>query len=46
MTQNDIDSGRVIAMVQFNAAAPIDTITVVLTVTDSMPATLVQGDAA
>ena len=30
MTQNDIDNGRVIAIVQFNAAAPIDTITVVL----------------
>jgi len=34
MTQNDIDNGRVIAIVQFEAAEPVDTITVVLLVTD------------
>lgn len=30
MTQNDIDNGRVIALVQFDAAVPIERITVVL----------------
>ena len=46
MTQNDIDNGRVIAIVQFDAAAPIDTITVVLRVTDSQQGSGVQSEAA
>jgi hypothetical protein len=46
MTQNDIDNGRVIAVVRFDAAAPVDTITVVLTVTDSGQASAVKPEAA
>jgi phage tail sheath protein FI len=34
MSQNDIDNGRVVAYVQFDAASIIDTITVVLIVND------------
>jgi len=46
MTQNDIDNGRVIAIVQFEAAAPVDTITVVLLVTDARQVFAVQGEVA
>ena len=46
MTQNDIDNGRVIAFVQFDAAAPVDTITVVLTVTDSTHVSVIHHEAA
>jgi hypothetical protein len=46
MTQNDIDNGRVIAIVRFDAAAPVDTITVVLTVTDSGQTSAVKAEVA
>jgi phage tail sheath protein FI len=35
MTQNDLDNGRVVAEIQFAAAAPIETITIVLTLSAS-----------
>lgn len=34
MSQNDIDQGRVIASIQFDAAVPIDTIRVLLTISE------------
>jgi hypothetical protein len=46
MTQNDIDNGRVIASVQFDAAAPVDTITVVLIVNEGQPGSAIQSEAA
>jgi hypothetical protein len=46
MTQNDIDNGRVIAVVQFEAAAPVDTITVVLIVNDGQQVSTIQSEAA
>jgi phage tail sheath protein FI len=48
MTQNDIDAGRVIAEVEFDATAPIDRITVVLALNEGGQVSLVSGgeDAA
>jgi len=46
MTQNDIDNGRVIAQVQFEAAAPVDTITVVLVVNEGSQISSVRNEAA
>lgn len=46
MSQNDIDEGRLIAQVQFDAAAPIDTITVGLVINEDRQVTLVAGEAA
>jgi phage tail sheath protein FI len=46
MTQSDIDNGRVIALVQFDAAAPVDTITVVLIVNDGNQSSSIQSEAA
>ena len=46
MSQNDIDNGRVIAQVRFNAAAPIDTITVVLIVNEGRQMAAVKSEAA
>ena len=41
MTQSDLDAGRVIAQVEFNAASPIDRITVVLAMDEGGQVTLV-----
>lgn len=46
MTQADIDEGRVIAQVQFDAAAPVDTITVVLVVNEGRQVPAIQNEAA
>ena len=46
MSQNDIDNGRVIAIAQFNAALPIDTITVVLIVNENTQIPTIEGEAA
>jgi hypothetical protein len=46
MTQNDIDNGRIIALVQFDAAVPVDTITVVLIVNEGIQNPIVQSEAA
>jgi hypothetical protein len=46
MTQNDIDNGRVIAYLKFDAAAPIDTITVALTISDGRELAQLTGKAA
>lgn len=46
MSQNDIDNGRVIAIAQFNAALPIDTITVVLIVNENTRIPTIEGEAA
>lgn len=46
MTQADIDDGRVIAQVEFDAAAPVDTITVVLIVNDGRLVSAIQNEAA
>jgi hypothetical protein len=40
MSQNDLDNGRLIAIVQFEAAAPIDTITVCLVVNEASQGSL------
>jgi uncharacterized protein len=45
MSQNDIDNGRVIAEIVFDPAAPIDTIRVVLTLTDRGELSLVPAQA-
>ena len=46
MSQNDIDSGRVIAHLQFDAAAPVDTITVALAVNDDRSVSAIESEAA
>jgi hypothetical protein len=47
MSQHDLDSGRVITHIQFNAALPIDTITVMLALqADGQVALLATKDAA
>ena len=45
MTQHDIDSGRVIAAIQFQAAAPVEHITVVLALDATGQVSLVPGRA-
>ena len=45
MTQNDLDNGRVIAVVQFQAALPIDTITVALALDEGGQVSLVAPGA-
>jgi uncharacterized protein len=40
MSQNDLDNGRLIAIAQFEAAAPIDTITVSLVVNEGSQGSL------
>jgi phage tail sheath protein FI len=44
MSQNDIDNGRVIALVQFNAAAAIEQITVVLSMDEGGQVSLVSAE--
>jgi Bacteriophage tail sheath protein len=46
ISQNDLDNGRVIAHVQFDAAAPIDTITVALIIHAGQQDTRVETEAA
>jgi hypothetical protein len=46
MTQNDHDNGRVVATVQFTAAAPVDTITVVLILNEGGQAAAIESEAA
>jgi len=46
MTQNDIDNGRVIALIQFDAAFPIERITVVLAMDEGGQVSLVSSEAA
>jgi hypothetical protein len=46
MTQNDIDNGRVIALVQFDAAFPIERITVVLAMDEGGQVSLLAAEAA
>jgi hypothetical protein len=46
MTQNDIDNGRVIAQVQFDAAFPIERITVVLAMDEGGQVSLITTEAA
>lgn len=46
MTQNDRDNGRVVATVQFTAAAPVDTITVVLILNEGGQAAAIESEAA
>ena len=46
MSQNDIDNGRVIAYVQFEAAAPIERITVVLAMDEGGQISLVSAGGA
>lgn len=46
MTQNDIDNGRVIALVQFDAAFPIERITVVLAMDEGGQVSLLATEAA
>lgn len=46
MSQDDIDNGRVIATVQFDAAAPVDTITVVLTMNEGRQMAVLAREAA
>jgi hypothetical protein len=46
MTQNDLDNGRVVATVQFTAAAPIDTITVVLILNQGGQSAAIESEAA
>jgi Bacteriophage tail sheath protein len=43
MTQNDLDAGRVIVVVQFQAAAPIERITVALSMEDGVPLSVLAG---
>lgn len=45
MTQNDIDEGRLVASVQFNAAAPIETIYLSLVVGNEMQTAMTAGAA-
>ena len=46
MTRNDLDNGRVVATVQFSAAAPIDTITVVLVLNEGGQSAAIESEAA
>ena len=46
MTQNDLDEGRLIAVVQLDPAAPIDTITVVLSLNENRLALAPAGGVA
>lgn len=46
MTQNDLDTGRVVATVQFAAAAPIETITVVLILNEGGQSAAIESEAA
>ncbi len=46
MTQNDLDAGRLIALVQINPAAPIDTITVTLVINEDRLALAPAGGVA
>ena len=46
MSQNDLDNGRVVATVQFTAAAPIDTLTVVLILNEGGQGAAIQSEAA
>jgi hypothetical protein len=46
MTQNDMDNGRVVATVQFAAAAPIDSITVVLILNEGGQSAAIESEAA
>ncbi len=46
MTQADIDGGRVIARVEFNAASPVERITVVFSMDEGGQVTLVEPRAA
>jgi uncharacterized protein len=46
MTQNDLDAGRMIAIVQISPAAPIDTITVVLVLNEDRQITLPMTEVA
>jgi hypothetical protein len=42
-TQNDVDAGRVLVRITFEAAAPIETIVVVLSMTEGGDVTLAEG---
>jgi hypothetical protein len=44
MTQNDLDGGRVVAEIQFDAAAPIEQITVVLALNEGGQVSLLAAD--
>ena len=46
MTQNDLDVGRMIAIVQLDPAAPIDTITIVLVMNEDRQVLEPVGEAA
>lgn len=46
MTQNDIDNGRVIVLIQFDAAFPIERITVVLAMDEGGQVSALAGEAA
>jgi hypothetical protein len=46
MSQNDLDDGRLIASVQFDAAAPIDTLTVVLVMNEGRQMAVLGSEAA
>jgi uncharacterized protein len=46
MSQNDLDHGRLIASVQFDAAAPIDTVTVVLVMNEGRQMAMPASEAA
>jgi hypothetical protein len=45
MSQNDLDQGRVIAYVQFDAAAPIERITVALAMDEGGQVSLIPAGA-
>jgi uncharacterized protein len=46
MNQNDLDNGRVVASVQFDATAPIDTVTVVLVMNEARQMAVLASEAA
>jgi hypothetical protein len=46
MRQNDLDNGRIIASVQFDATTPIDTVTVVLVLNEGRQMAVLASEAA